>query len=327
MEPDGTIPIDPPAPPPTEPPRAGVIEPTPLHHDHYTYSGAFSAGWAAFKRRYGLMLGAICTYAAILFAIGFVVGFVDMFIQWGIVSALGVGLQLSPAQWVANVFIFGPLAAGLLWLGVHAVRDEAASFDELFGGFRNYKPVLIASGIPMVINIAVMLPATIAFGLSVGPTGAFNGPTAIAASIALIVGMIVSVYFNVRLLAAPVLVLDDRAPEFTGTDALRASWRLTEGRVLSLIGLAVTLYLLIAITMMLFCLPMFFLGAPLTVPVIAAAYSMLAHERGIAPVGEYTLCPMCGYDLSASTGACPECGNVPAPRSDHREAYARPGLM
>ncbi len=316
MENEETIPLGPPPDPPPAPPVHVMPEespaPDPLHDERYSFGGAFRAGWLAFQRNYGVLLGAVFALIGIEIAVGIPVGFLDIGVMMLLESILGANVQISPFEWLSNVFVTGPLLVGLFWVGVRATRGDVPEFDKLFDGFRRYPSVLVASGFPAVLNMILTVPAAIAFTLSLGTGGTLNSPAVIASGVFLLVALLAGLYVNVRFFGAGLLVIDDRSPEFSGADALRASWRLTDGRVLSLIGLGIAVYAMLIASAFLLCLPMFFVGMPLAVPIIGAAYSMLGHQRGIAPLGPYESCPHCGYDLSQiANGPCPECGNTP----------------
>ncbi|GJM19939.1 MAG: hypothetical protein DHS20C14_21520 [Phycisphaeraceae bacterium] len=287
--------------PPEPPPHAG----------RYSFVNAFNAGWDAFKEHYAILLGALVSYIAIVIVAGIFASLLDSGLAAVATSAHPVLAFLTPFQWTANFLVVTPLEAGLVWLAVRAVRREPPEIGDLFNGFSSYGRVLVAAGVPALIGFVATLPGTVLFWITFGQTVSFSNANVLASMFAYLVGLLIALYFSVRLMPAQVLVLDDRAPMLSGMESLRVSWRMTEGKVLPLIGLGITLYVIGIASAMLLCLPLIFFGGPLIAVVMAGAYSLLAHERGVAPIGDYTTCPFCGYDTSATdANICPECGNI-----------------
>lgn len=301
------------APPGLEAPPAfeSPLPAGPVHPLRYTFSGAFATGWEVLKANYGLLLGTLILYILIVIAAGFAAGLVDGAVGIAAAAIAGGRAFIKPGEWLVDLLVTAPLNTGLLMMGATMARRQRVELNDLFGGFRRYGQVLLALAAPTAIGIVMLIPAVLLVGVLVvgssAPTPSTVGPVIIA----YLIGWAISLYFKIRWMPAALLVIDTQAPEHTAMEALRVSWRMTSGRVLSLFCLSVVLSLINIVCALLLCLPALFLSGPLIVGVAGAAYSMLAHERGVVPIDDYDVCPYCGYDLSNVTGSlCPECGNA-----------------
>jgi membrane-anchored glycerophosphoryl diester phosphodiesterase (GDPDase) len=90
-------------------------------------------------------------------------------------------------------------------------------------------------------------------------------------------------YLSIRLYFAPVLVIDDEVTDEQGQRlgvwaALRRSWQMTSGHMLSLLVYGFLATLIIFSTLFLFCVGIFFVGLPLAMTFYGAAYETLRRS-------------------------------------------------
>jgi uncharacterized membrane protein len=89
-----------------------------------------SVSWNLFTKNAGLLIGAS---AAVIVAL-----MIASSLTWGILSAV----------------IYGPLMYGLSLLMLKIVRNQATDFNDLFAGFQNFVPALLAG---LIISIGTMI--------------------------------------------------------------------------------------------------------------------------------------------------------------------------
>jgi hypothetical protein len=269
----------------------------------FSFSNAFELGWMTFKARYGLLLAA----AAISTGAG-----LAHFVIVRIARGIGGDALGSVVSFCAGVLLSGPLAVGLYWTGVAAVRGRLADVEALFAGFRRYWTCVVVYLLLALIAFGVMLPVLcviwggVALGAGFG-RGSGVGVAGVLALLLIIPCALVEVLVAVRLSMSVLLIVDERAGLPGAVDALKLSWQLTRPVQWPAIGLVVVVSLINAVGTAFLFLPMVFFTLPLSVAVFGAAYQQILAQSGL--LREIGKCHVCGYDLSGFGGrVCPECG-------------------
>ncbi|MGI9311652.1 MAG: hypothetical protein ACR2P7_09030 [bacterium] len=232
----------------------------------FSFKGALGDGWRLFKARYRALLGATAAFGLALLIIDIVLHAVE-----------------SPLlDLVVAVFLSGPLLAGLQFLALLHLRDQLPALRPglraLLAGFARYRPLV---GINAVLALAMIgWAALFLVGWTIALGGWSAGGAIIGALLATASTLGLAVVY-VRLFFAPLLCVDSRR-RLGFKASLATSWRLTGACFWRLLGVLLAVALLVATTAALLVLPLIFLGAPLAVAVIAAAYESIVGKAEIA---------------------------------------------
>lgn len=168
----------------------------------FTLARCFSEAWAATWSSVGIWLSA----GLVLVTIATVAAF----------TLVGILLLLPVLFW------------GTCLLSLNLVRG-GAEFGDIFGGFANYGRVL---GTMLII---VGLTFLISLGTNMLSMLMVASGSATVAWVGQLFALALAVYLNLRVYFAPLIAVDQN---LGGWQAVVASWRLTEGRILKLCGLA-----------------------------------------------------------------------------------------
>ena len=217
---------------------------------NFTIGNAFSQGWRAMKENYGALLGASLVYSVIEMALGFVP-------------------ILGP---LAGLIITGPLVAGWMYMGVRAFRGRT-EFGDLFIGFRKFGETLGIYWLMVLVALGAGIPLGI--GVAVGAAAGIEGPGLGVALIGGVVSLVIYIVFAVRFAFSWQVCLDT---QLGVTGSMGRSWKLTQPHLWGLIGLFLCVGLMYIGLLLMCLLPGIFLGMPLTVTVIGAAYCLVAGE-------------------------------------------------
>jgi hypothetical protein len=268
----------------------------------FSIGDTFGLAWGAFRDRYGIILGSTLLWFLITMAVGFVASILDIFVV--------VASQLT------NVFFGIPFGVGASFIGLLCVRGQFAEIGDLFVGFRRYW-ALVGTGLLVgLIIIAASLPgiAFVVAGSVLLSRQPGNGP-----GIMLIAGVVLvtvaALVLGSRLAFATLMCVDPRAERPGPITAIKKTWLATGPHMLGIIGLFIVLGAMTLVSMLLLCLPYFFVGMPLLGVTMAAAYELLIGGRFRPP---WLVCRSCEYDVSDSVGNCPECGVVIPPAPEDR---------
>ncbi len=244
---------------------------------------ALSQGWRVMSTHYGVLLGATLIYFAIEAAIG--VG--------GVVPCAGVLLS------IASLLISPVLAAGWSFMGVMAYRGRPLRVADLFCGFNRIAHVFGIAMLQAAIILGCLLPAGVAIGIAAFLLGAAAPTDDAAMTGGIVIGvagglvsLVACVYVGLRLMFSTQVCLE------TGLgigDSMRRSWRGTQRFLGKLLLLTLVLSLISIATAALCVLPYFFLGLPLMIAVMGAAYGMVFPYAGLA-VGPR------GFEVQVSSG-------------------------
>jgi hypothetical protein len=231
------------------------------------FNTALSMAWNAVKLNYGLMLGG----AAIFMLVQVVISILNAVAQS---SSLTTSLFI---QLVVGVFFGVAFGTGVSWFGVLVVRGKKPSVSALFSGFTKYWSV---TGIGVVIYLVMGIGGAVIAGVIFGVGSLMNADVSASVSwfIPVILFSIAAVIFCFvvvfRLIFAGTICLDPERKETRICSCLKASWRGTGPVYWPILGFYLFLMLLIIISAVALCLPLFFLGIPIMLTGIGATYHL-----------------------------------------------------
>ncbi|HZW07979.1 MAG TPA: hypothetical protein VFF65_12725 [Phycisphaerales bacterium] len=255
---------------PYDPYDPGHAAPSPLYPASpsialppYTFEGAWSAGLAVFKTNYPMLLAA----GAILVGVQVVASIIQAALEqvepclasfWSLGISLGVSIPLG----VSNFLI-----------GARAARGGKVELADLLLGYRRLGWLILwtlAFGVAAVIALIPGVLVVMAVASSAGQDAALIAGIALA----VLVYLPLFIYFGTRLYFVLPILVDPAIPKLSLGDAVKASWSLTRTSWLSLFALGFVVGLLLVATILLLCVGVIFLGYPVYLSVIGAAYAM-----------------------------------------------------
>jgi hypothetical protein len=259
----------------------------------FTIGDSFSAGWAALKANYWRLLGAMLLVGVTSIATSFVLQLLPV-----------IGAVLDQ---IASLFL-APFAVSLVYTNVRAVRGENPNALLFFSdAWPRYWGLVGVTVLTWLIMVGVMLPFALIAVLA-GVLGASGGGALtifLVIAFVLLVAIPLLLYLQARLSFAGVLYMDAPPGRLGVIDSITLSWRRTAPFAWALVGLHLLLAIIVLGSFLLLFLPAIFLGFPILLACIAAAYTQ------IFPKSCAGLCPNCGYDCRSSPpGTCPECGTL-----------------
>lgn len=260
-------------------------------------------GWRLFIDRYGIVLG-VAMIATIVSALPSIVTVPLQFSAEQFASRQdGSGLSLLMSL-LANCITFTwsflvatPVAIGGLWVLVRLHRGHHdAGLKDFVQPFRRYGAVLLGqlllNACFLCLGLAGLLVAAIvAFSIGfVGKMVSFAGPGENVGGVIMFVGlvtgsilfMLVMLWGFARLIGSMILLVDDDVGPLGVVEALKRSWQVTSGHGASLIVLFMACGVIVMLSVLLFCVGLFFLGIPLYMSIIAVAYALLFPAPGKA---------------------------------------------
>ena len=219
--------------------------------------GCLARAWENYKSFFGLALGAVL----VAYLLTMVAGFLPL-----------VGL-------FSGILVTPHMNAGMAWIFLKRARGEDVEFGDVFAGFsRCYGKLALMGLIQFIVMFALVMIFLIPlFGMGISLDGLESGsPPEIPPEAAMGIGLLFSFVFVVVLFLVirffvSHLVAIDR-PD-SAIDAFKLSWRISKGRFLTILGLAIILLLLnIAGTLALL------IGAIFTLPMVAAVVAQFYHD-------------------------------------------------
>ena len=168
-----------------------------LPHDYQLEIGScFGRGWNLFKENFGLFFGATIVFLVIQTAL----------------AALGAipiaGLIFS----VANLFLVGPLSAGLFMIMLHRLRGQPAEVADLFSGFgHRYLHLMLAYLVPTLLTGAAMAPGIFLTAIAIFVIGIHSfGLGLVVLPVGILLVLLPAIYCGVSWLFAVILTMDQQ---------------------------------------------------------------------------------------------------------------------
>ncbi len=269
----------------------------------YSFTNAWGASWGTLKRSW-LRLSGVCViylianipvwFSSIAQVITERVGQKHSSESQTIAAATGsISGLMGCCSGVYQLLVLTPLMVGVLWIAICAVRGSRVEFGEMLRGFRRFPSVLgtvllfiVVQMVPLILGVAV-LAAVMWFGIGFdqfkdGVQWAdFDDVSraALAVGFAWMVATIVICYWiSIRSMFAFSFVVDRERGNLGPLAAIEASWALTRGRALSLLGFVITVGMAGSVTVLCCILPYVVFGMPFVFVAFATAYQQLLNR-------------------------------------------------
>ena len=241
----------------------------------FSFDAAFKGGYNTFKSRYGSLLAAVVVFILVMVAMAVVSGVLN--------AAAGIKPEPGQTTWIdllVSIFFTNVFTIGIALLALQLHRGESPGMSTLFAGFGRYWPLVGIGVLMILIFVAPVLVVLLIGGvsgwiltLSSGSEMAF-GP---AFFIAAIVGLCLIVFFIVRLSFVALLCVDPRR-RLGVAASFATSWRATGPVFWPLLGLIIVMGLILGLSVVLLVLPVIFVGIPLYIAVLVAAYELVMGD-------------------------------------------------
>jgi uncharacterized membrane protein len=235
--------------------------------------GCVSSGWTLVKNNFGTLFVPVLIYFLIEMAAG----------------VLGKIPFIGPVFSIANLFITGPLTAGVLYIFIRAIRNEPAELGNMFAGFRSgFWQLFLGYLVPALAYLVCVLPFLVIYFIKVMPILSqlqHTNPNDMQNALPQIMPALKSVFFTslpvLFICMIPVIYLTvnwqftlpliiDKKMSFW--PAMKASWKMVHKHWWHLFGLVVVIGLLNIAGVIACCVGLLF-----TIPVGFAAL-MYAYE-------------------------------------------------
>ena len=185
-------------------------------------------------------------------------------------------------QIVVGVFFGLAFGAGVSWFGVQIVRGRKPPISTLFAGFTKYLPVTgVGLVMYIILGVGAAVIAGVIFGVGLLVSSSMSTPDTwfMTFGIELIIFILATVVFifmvGLRLAFAALICLDPERSEEGVWACLGASWRETGPDYWPLLGFYLFVTLLVVVSLIALCLPLFFLGIPILLTGMGAAYHLI----------------------------------------------------
>jgi uncharacterized membrane protein len=250
----------------------------------------------AAQRVWGEFLGPAIGFTALAYGLGMAVGLGSAIIQVSIPDPLLRFVVAQAMNFFTGVFIVGPMWAGFPYAAVRALRRERWQFADCFSGYSQYGHIVVVGFVMQLLHLLFFIPLVAAAAVLILSLNQGLGPPAFQNALPLKLGpevlpvvlgaalltTLVAIYVFIRFSLAGLLILDQR---MSATEALATSWKITNGKALSLIGLGFLLALVFLLGALACGVGLLF-AFPYVILCQAAAYLCLTGQltRGGMPV-------------------------------------------
>ena len=238
----------------------------------FSFSAAFEQGSNTFKTRYGALLGAVVVFILVMLGAGIVQAIVN--------AAFGLGYEhdsMTIPDLLITIFFSNVFTVGIYLMAVQLHRGESPGMGTLFAGFSRYWPLV---GIGVLLSLIFgAIAIGVAFFAGVGMLTSSADGLALGGGfvIAVLVGLCLSLFFMTRLAFVGILCIDPQR-QLGVADSFATSWRMTGPIFWPLLGLIIVLSLIFIVSAVLLVLPAVFIGAPLFLAVLSAAYQLAVGD-------------------------------------------------
>ena len=238
----------------------------------FSFSAAFEQGSNTFKTRYGALLGAVVVFILVMLGAGIVQAIVN--------AAFGLGYEhdsMTIPDLLITIFFSNVFGPGIFLMAVQLHRGESPGMGTLFAGFSRYWPLV---GIGVLLSLIFgAIAIGVAFFAGVGMLTSSADGLALGGGfvIAVLVGLCLSLFFMTRLAFVGILCIDPKR-QLGVADNFATSWRMTGPIFWPLLGLIIVLSLILIVSIALLVLPAVFIGAPLFLAVLSAAYQLAVGD-------------------------------------------------
>ncbi len=231
---------------------------------------AFGHGWRTLRRNFADLFLALVVYLALVIPVAVILGLIVYFTAPGpFISdtehVLGeLSWQFQLANTVISIVYYIPLALGLFFVFLAAVRGQKTKLGDIFASFRHYPAVALAALIFVV--------------LSSGVSNLLSLLTAHLPVLGTLLSIAWAVFYIVlicKLAFVPFLLLDRRMKVL---DAIRAGWIMTRGhewQIFAIGLLAVLMFVAVGIIAFLIALIFILLPVALFVGLIVGVIGMI----------------------------------------------------
>jgi hypothetical protein len=260
-------------------PRAD--EPGPL--PPYSFVNAFTLGWQAFTRNWGMLVLVSLAFIAFQFVLS-----IPTFTLQGLMAGGFRGRNAddfaAPAicagccGGILSIAVGLPLQAGFAYAGVRAARGRA-EFTDLFIGFKRWGAVvstgLLLAACALGIFALCCLPLIVGGIASAGTREPWPAALGLVCSLPIVIAAVVflCVFLSIPLL----LVVDPRVQARWGPGALSIAWQLGKRTSPSFFLLALCVGIICQLSVLACIVGIVLFGIPLYLAIMGTAYAMLAE--------------------------------------------------
>jgi hypothetical protein len=200
---------------------------------------AFGLGWRTLRKNFAELFLAVIVYLALIIPVVIILGLIIYFTTQGpfIFDAehvfAGMSWQFQLANSVISIVYYIPLAMGLFFVYLAAVRNEKIELGDVFASFKNYPDVILAG----IFFVAVS--NGISFLLSL-----LTGHFPVLGAVVSLAWFIFYIVLVCKLVFVPLLILDRRMKFI---DALRTNWKMTHGHEWQVFVIGILFILMFAV--------------------------------------------------------------------------------
>jgi len=238
----------------------------------FSFSAAFEQGSNTFKTRYGALLGAVVVFILVMLGAGIVQAIVN--------AAFGLGYEhdsMTIPDLLITIFFSNVFGPGIFLMAVQLHRGESPGMGTLFAGFSRYWPLVGIGVLLSLIFGAIAIGVAFFAGIGIVASSADGLALGGGLAIAVLVSLCLILFFMTRLAFVGILCIDPQR-QLGVADSFATSWRMTGPIFWPLLGLIIVLSLIFIVSIALLVLPAVFIGAPLFLAVLSAAYQLAVGD-------------------------------------------------